>query len=110
MNSKSCTNWIPAPTRRNRKEICRKTLLVLLALMTLWTAIPGLETAVFADDQPMSGKCGDNVTWTLTKIESDDPESEYYWNNEPDKYTLTISGSGPMEDYDYVNTCLKENA
>ena len=42
-------------------------------------------------DPPKSGKCGatgDNVTWQLTE-NTDDPST----------YTLTISGSGAMEDY-----------
>ena len=37
--------------------------------------------------EPTSGTCGDNLTWNITQ--------------EGDKSILTISGSGPMYDYDY---------
>ncbi len=41
-----------------------------------------------SDSIPLSGKCGDNVTWTLSENAS-----------KPDHYDLTISGTGPMYDY-----------
>ncbi len=37
-----------------------------------------------------SGKCGDNLTWTMKSTE-----------NYPTRYKLTISGTGPMYDYRY---------
>ena len=55
-----------------------------LTLYANWEKIPD-------PDPPKSGKCGatgDNVTWQLTE-NTDDPST----------YTLTISGSGAMEDY-----------
>ena len=55
-----------------------------LTLYAKWEKIPD-------PDPPKSGKCGatgDNVTWQLTE-NTDDPST----------YTLTISGSGAMEDY-----------
>ncbi len=46
------------------------------------------ETQVFADDEGVaeSGKCGDDLTYTLT-------------GDETSGYTLTISGTGDMYDY-----------
>ena len=55
----------------------KRFLSMLLAVLMVLTLLP---TAAFADGE-LSGKCGENVTW---KLEGD---------------TLTISGSGPMEDY-----------
>ncbi len=55
----------------------KRFLSMLLAVLMVLTLLP---TAAFADGE-LSGKCGDNVTW---KLEGD---------------TLTISGTGPMEDY-----------
>ncbi len=37
-----------------------------------------------------TGKCGDNLTWTMKSTDS-----------EPNKFKLTISGTGPMYDYVY---------
>ena len=46
------------------------------------------ETQVFADDEGVveSGKCGDNLTYTIT-------------GDDANGYTLTISGTGDMYDY-----------
>lgn len=55
----------------------KRFLSMLLAVLMVLTLLP---TAAFADGE-LSGKCGENVTW---KLEGD---------------TLTISGTGPMEDY-----------
>lgn len=48
------------------------------------------ETQVFADDEGVaeSGKCGDDLTYTLT-------------GDDINGYTLTISGTGKMEDYSW---------
>lgn len=48
------------------------------------------ETQVFADDEGVaeSGKCGDDLTYTLT-------------GEDINGYTLTISGTGKMEDYSW---------
>ena len=48
------------------------------------------ETQVFADDEGVveSGKCGDNLTYTIT-------------GDDANGYTLTISGTGKMEDYSW---------
>ena len=55
----------------------KRFLSMLLAVLMVLTLLP---TAAFADGE-LSGKCGENVTW---KLEGD---------------TLTISGSGPMDNY-----------
>ena len=60
----------------------KKILSVFLVLCLVVTLLP---TGALADSTPTSGKCGDNVTWRL------------------DGSVLTISGSGAMEDYDYLN-------
>lgn len=43
-----------------------------------------IEMGADEDENPLSGKCGDNVTWTL----------------DPDAMVLTISGTGAMYDYE----------
>lgn len=60
----------------------KKILSVFLVLCLVVTLLP---VGAFADSTPTSGKCGDNLTWRL------------------DGSVLTISGSGAMEDYDYLN-------
>ncbi|MGN1001449.1 MAG: leucine-rich repeat protein [Oscillospiraceae bacterium] len=56
------------------KHICRKSLCVLFTVLLL----VGIVTPALAADAPVSGSCGDDVTWTL------------------DNGVLTISGSGRM--------------
>ena len=56
----------------------KRILSFALALCFVLTLLP----AAFADSAPTSGKCGDNLTWTLKDG------------------TLTISGTGDMYDYD----------
>ena len=60
----------------------KKILSIFLVLCMVVTLLP---VGAFADSTPTSGKCGDNLTWRL------------------DGSVLTISGSGAMEDYDYLN-------
>ena len=55
----------------------KRFLSMLLAVLMVLTLLP---VSAFAEGE-LSGKCGENVTW---KLEGD---------------TLTISGTGPMEDY-----------
>lgn len=76
----------------------KKSLSVVLVVLMLLTAVPlagfvGLQFTVFdlnfsatAADVVASGKCGENVTWTL---DSDG--------------VLTISGYGEMYDYNYAS-------
>ncbi len=60
----------------------KRFLGMLLAVLMVLTLLPA---AAFADGE-LSGTCGDNVTW---KLEGD---------------TLTISGTGPMFDYNSYNS------
>ena len=60
----------------------RKIVSVLLCVLLLASLLP---VSAFADTTA-SGKCGDNLTWTL------DGDG-----------TLTISGTGKMWDSDYYN-------
>ena len=58
----------------------------------------------FAENYGLSGKCGDNLTYELTRNSDsfkfyNDQEQKYETNT--DCYTLTISGSGPMWNYAY---------
>ena len=62
---------------KKRLLACLLTLVMLLALLP--------ATALAAD--PVTGSCGDDLTWTLTQHE------------DGTTYTLTISGSGDMADY-----------
>ena len=64
-----------------RKNMKKRVLSVFLVLCFVLTLLP----TAFADS-PTSGKCGDNLTWTL------DGDG-----------TLTISGTGKMWDSDYYN-------
>ena len=63
---------------KKRLLACLLTLVMLLAL---------LPATALAADPTTSGSCGENLTWTLTK------------NKDGTTYTLTISGTGEMEDY-----------
>ena len=62
---------------KKRLLACLLTLVMLLALLP--------ATALASD--PVTGSCGDGLTWTLTQ------------NEDGTTYTLTISGTGEMEDY-----------
>lgn len=62
-------------------------------LLVICMAISLLPAAALADTAAKSGKCGNNVTWTLS-----------------DDGTLTISGKGAMYDYDYSSYDSKKTA
>ena len=69
----------------------KRLLSLLVALCMAVTFLPVSAITAWAEDPPKSGNCGatgDNVTWQLTE-NMDDPST----------YTLTIRGSGAMEDY-----------
>ena len=72
------------------KKIKRHLIAIVIAVVAV-VAVPGIVMA--ADDNVIdSGTCGangDNVTWTLTGTEDD--------------MTLTISGTGKMNDYVYID-------
>ncbi len=64
----------------------KRFLSILLTAVLLLCAVPlglGLVDTAYAAETVDSGTCGDNVTWRLS-----------------DDGTLTISGTGAMEDYD----------
>ena len=60
---------------------------LLACLLTLVTLLALLPATALAADPTTSGSCGENLTWTLTQ------------NKDGTTYTLTISGTGEMEDY-----------
>lgn len=71
----------------------KRLLSLLVALCMAVTLLPVSAITAWAEDPPKSGKCGaagdgSDVTWHLTE-NTDDPST----------YTLTISGSGAMENY-----------
>lgn len=71
----------------------KRLISLLVALCMAVTLLPVSAITAWAEDPPKSGKCGatgdgSDVTWHLTE-NTDDPST----------YTLTIRGSGAMEDY-----------
>ena len=71
----------------------KRLISLLVALCMAVTLLPVSALTAWAEDPPKSGKCGatgdgSGVTWLLTE-NTDDPST----------YTLTISGSGAMENY-----------
>ncbi|SFI02749.1 Listeria/Bacterioides repeat-containing protein [Pseudobutyrivibrio sp. OR37] len=60
------------------------------------------------NELPTSGKAGDNITWTYTKVKVPNQYPEY-------DYVLTLSGYGPMYDYSerlsvpWLKICEKEH-
>ena len=71
----------------------KRLLSLLVAISMVLTFLPVSALTAWAEDPPKNGKCGatgdgSGVTWLLTE-NTDDPST----------YTLTIRGSGAMEDY-----------
>lgn len=71
----------------------KRLISLLVALCMAVTLLPVSAITAWAEDPPKSGNCGaagdgSGVTWQLTE-NTDDPST----------YTLTIRGSGAMEDY-----------
>ena len=71
----------------------KRLLSLLVALCMAVTLLPVSAITAWAEDPPKSGKCGatgdgSDVTWQLTEN-----------TDGPSTYTLTIRGSGAMEDY-----------
>ena len=71
----------------------KRLISLLVALCMAVTLLPVSAITAWAENPPKSGKCGatgdgSDVTWQLTE-NTDDPST----------YTLTIRGSGAMEDY-----------
>ncbi len=63
-----------------------KTLKALFSTL-VFTVFLVLVSPMIRSEAATSGTCGENLTWELSG----------------DGKTLTISGSGEMEDYDYYN-------
>ena len=64
-----------------------KFLSVFLALMMIISIVPMSIITAGAEETATSGTCGENLTWTFDESTG----------------TLTISGTGEMDDYDYYN-------
>lgn len=65
----------------------KRFISVLMALILVLSFMPNMEVTAYAETT--SGTCGDNLTWTY----------------DAETYTLTISGTGPMYDYEkYYNS------
>lgn len=67
---------------KKMEEIAMKKRIVLLSLLAALCCL--FTVSVAAADAPTSGTCGENLTWTLDGAG-----------------TLTISGTGEMEDYEW---------
>ena len=64
-----------------------KLLSIILALIMVISIFPMSTITASAEDIPTSGTCGENVTWTFDEVTG----------------TLTVSGTGPMYDYEFNN-------
>lgn len=69
----------------------RKLQILLLTVVITISMMFGTGNLAFADNQ-MSGTCGDNASWTLTENTASEGSGG--------TYQLTITGSGPMYDYE----------
>ena len=73
------------------KSILRKALSVFMTLIMAFSVMAVGVNAVEVGEVVNSGSCGESATWTLTKNGVDGEGN--------DTYTLTISGTGAMENY-----------
>lgn len=74
----------------------KRLISLLLAFSMMLTFLPAGAVSAFAEENSHTYNCGENVTATLSR------------NNDGDgTYTMTIRGTGPMENYDFchVETC-----
>ena len=72
--------------RKGKIKLKKRFLSILLTALLLCAVPLVLVDTAWAADVVDSGSCGDNVTWSLS-----------------DDGTLTISGTGAMQDYNYYN-------
>ncbi len=63
----------------------KKVISLLMSFVMLFSIISSVNLSAYAEESATSGKCGDNV----------------YWNFNENSKTLTISGTGAMDDYFY---------
>ncbi len=88
-----------------RMKKWRRVLSLFLVVALIVGLAPAQTSLVLpvkaASDTPttgaLTGKCGDNITWTLTEDTSE-------WDLLGTHYTLTLTGSGLMTDYTYYNS------
>ena len=70
----------------------KRLISLLLAFSMMLTFLPVGAVSAFAEENPLTYDCGENVTATLSS------------NNDGDgTYTMTIRGTGPMENYDFLS-------
>ena len=65
----------------------KKVISLLMSFVMLFSIISSVNLSAYAEESATSGKCGDNV----------------YWNFNESSKTLTISGTGAMDDYNNNN-------
>ena len=71
----------------------KRLISLLLAFSMMLTFLPAGAVSAFAEESTPTYDCGENVTATLSR------------NNDGDEtYTLTITGNGPMANYDGYRT------
>ncbi len=68
----------------------KRLISLLLAFSMMLTFLPAGAVSAFAEENLGPYACGQNVTATLSRN-----------NDGEETYTLTISGTGPMKNYDY---------
>ena len=71
----------------------KRLISLLLAFSMMLTFLPAGAVSAFAEESTLTYDCGENVTATLS------PNSDG-----EDTYTLTITGNGPMANYDGYKT------
>lgn len=70
----------------------KRLISLLLAFSMMLTFLPAGAVSAFAEENSHTYNCGENVTATLSR------------NNDGDgTYTMTIRGTGPMENYDFLS-------
>ena len=70
----------------------KRLISLLLAFSMMLTFLPAGAVSAFAEENSHTYNCGENVTATLSS------------NNDGDgTYTMTIRGTGPMENYDFLS-------
>ena len=67
----------------------KRLISLLLAFSMMLTFLPAGAVSAFAEENSHTYNCGENVTATLSRN-----------NDGEDTYTLTITGNGPMANYD----------
>ena len=79
----------------------KRLISLLLAFSMMLTFLPAGAVSAFAEENSHTYNCGENVTATLSP-NSDGEEGE-------ETYTLTITGNGPMANYDRYITSSNDS-